>query len=189
MSDGRRAPDATSASPHRPASTCTCEVVLRSHGGRKLPHREVALLVPVARRLRLWSRGWFEPVLPPVERTRASRDRSAVLLSRHLTGRGFIDDGGAVIGDGVQTGNTSSLGPGILVGRRGRIDSGLTLAIRAVPEHSVVTAPHRADIAADGRFVVRPWRSPLSASGWWATRPGPSAGSGDGNRVGWAARC
>ncbi|MDX3376488.1 transferase [Streptomyces sp. ME02-6991-2A] len=51
---------------------------------------------------------------------------------------------GAVIGDRVQTGNNISLGPGILVGRSSQIDSGVTLAIRAVPENSVVTAPHTA---------------------------------------------
>lgn len=51
---------------------------------------------------------------------------------------------GAVIGDRVQTGNNISLGPGILVGRSSQIDSGVTLAIRAVPDNSVVTAPHTA---------------------------------------------
>ncbi|KND25560.1 transferase [Streptomyces anulatus] len=51
---------------------------------------------------------------------------------------------GAVIGDKVQTGNNISLGPGILVGRSSQIDSGVTLAIRAVPENTVVTAPHTA---------------------------------------------
>lgn len=51
---------------------------------------------------------------------------------------------GAVIGDRVQTGNNISLGPGVLVGRHSQIDSGVTLAIRAVPENSVVTAPHTA---------------------------------------------
>lgn len=34
--------------------------------------------------------------------------------------------------------------PGILIGRSSQIDSGVTLAIRAVPENSVVTAPHTA---------------------------------------------
>ena len=52
---------------------------------------------------------------------------------------------GAVIGDGTQTGNNISLGPGVAVGRNCRIDSGVTLAARVVPECSVVSSPHTAD--------------------------------------------
>ncbi|MFD9428482.1 MULTISPECIES: transferase [unclassified Streptomyces] len=51
---------------------------------------------------------------------------------------------GAVIGDGTQTGNMISLGPGVVVGRDSQINSGVTLAIRAVPARSVISAPHTA---------------------------------------------
>lgn len=51
---------------------------------------------------------------------------------------------GAVIGDGTQTGSNISLGPGVAIGRHTQINSGVTLAIRAVPEHSAITAPHTA---------------------------------------------
>nr|WP_274536137.1 hypothetical protein [Streptomyces sp. CB03234] len=49
------------------------------------------------------------------------------------------------MGDNVQTGNNISLGPGVAVGRRTCINSGVTLAARAVPEDSTITAPHTAD--------------------------------------------
>ncbi|MFI1962892.1 transferase [Streptomyces pathocidini] len=53
---------------------------------------------------------------------------------------------GALIGDGVQTGNNISLGPGVAIGRGCRITSGVTLAARAVPAHSTVGAPHVSDV-------------------------------------------
>ncbi|OEJ22261.1 transferase [Streptomyces subrutilus] len=49
---------------------------------------------------------------------------------------------GAVLGDHTQTGNSISLGPGLAVGRHCRINSGVSLAIRTVPDHSTVTAPY-----------------------------------------------
>ncbi|MER6522831.1 MULTISPECIES: DapH/DapD/GlmU-related protein [unclassified Streptomyces] len=48
---------------------------------------------------------------------------------------------GAVIGDDTQTGNNISIGPGVTIGRRCRITSGVTLAIRTVPRDCTVTAP------------------------------------------------
>ncbi|MGV9349453.1 transferase [Streptomyces spiralis] len=48
---------------------------------------------------------------------------------------------GALIGDRVQTGNNISLGPGLDT----RIASGVTLAARTLPHHSVITAPHTSD--------------------------------------------
>ncbi|WP_206507116.1 transferase [Streptomyces chrestomyceticus] len=54
---------------------------------------------------------------------------------------------GGVIGDGCQTGNTISLGPGIAIGPRCRIAGGVTLTGRTVPADSIVTAPHTADIS------------------------------------------
>ncbi|MEV0581187.1 transferase [Streptomyces sp. NPDC050392] len=53
---------------------------------------------------------------------------------------------GALIGDRVQTGNSISIGPGIVLGRDCRIASGVTLAGRTIPDHSVITAPHTADV-------------------------------------------
>ncbi|MCP3817529.1 transferase [Streptomyces sp. A3M-1-3] len=52
---------------------------------------------------------------------------------------------GAVIGDRVQTGSSIGLGPGVAIGRDSRISSGVTLAGRAIPDHSVLSAPHTAD--------------------------------------------
>ncbi|MEV6398036.1 hypothetical protein AB0M39_25235 [Streptomyces sp. NPDC051907] len=49
---------------------------------------------------------------------------------------------GAVIGDDTQTGNSISIGPGVAIGRRCQITSGVALAIRAVPKDCTVTAPH-----------------------------------------------
>ncbi len=60
---------------------------------------------------------------------------------------------GALIGDQTQTGNTISLGPGLAVGRHCRISSGVTLAIRTVPDHSMVTAPHTAQARIHPRRV------------------------------------
>ncbi|AXI79962.1 LbetaH domain-containing protein [Peterkaempfera bronchialis] len=53
---------------------------------------------------------------------------------------------GALIGDGVQTGNNISLGPGVAIGRNCRISSGVTLAGRVIEEGSVISAPHVADV-------------------------------------------
>ncbi|WUC32687.1 hypothetical protein OG927_35445 (plasmid) [Streptomyces clavifer] len=39
-----------------------------------------------------------------------------------------------------------SLGPGIALGRRCRIASGVTLAARIVPDDTTITAPHTADM-------------------------------------------
>ncbi|MER5357812.1 transferase [Streptomyces sp. NPDC002785] len=49
---------------------------------------------------------------------------------------------GAVIGDDTQTGNNISIGPGVAIGRRCHITSGVALAIRAIPKDCTVTAPH-----------------------------------------------
>ncbi|WP_260476148.1 hypothetical protein [Streptomyces sp. WAC 06783] len=48
---------------------------------------------------------------------------------------------GGILGDGCQTGNTISLGPGIAIGPHCRIASGVTLADRSVPADSSITAP------------------------------------------------
>ncbi|THA45638.1 transferase [Streptomyces sp. A1136] len=62
------------------------------------------------------------------------------------TGSGLYRSGttqfGAVIGDDTQTGNNISIGPGVAIGRRCQITSGVTLAIRTVPKDCTVTAPH-----------------------------------------------
>ncbi|MFD7667456.1 hypothetical protein [Streptomyces sp. NPDC059788] len=52
---------------------------------------------------------------------------------------------GGILGDGCQTGNTISLGPGIAIGPRCRIASGATLTGGTVPADSIITAPHTAD--------------------------------------------
>ncbi|MFD7259963.1 hypothetical protein [Streptomyces sp. NPDC059874] len=65
---------------------------------------------------------------------------------------------GALIGDHTQTGNNISLGPGVAIGRHTRINSGVTLAIRTVPDHSVVTAPHTGEAKVHSR---RPARDPV----------------------------
>lgn len=62
---------------------------------------------------------------------------------------------GAVIGDRCQTGNTISLGPGLLIGRDCRIASGVTLAARTLPDGSIVTAPHTADTHVRQRPTTR----------------------------------
>ncbi|MFK8908213.1 transferase [Streptomyces sp. YS-3] len=61
---------------------------------------------------------------------------------------------GALIGDGTQTGNNISLGPGIAVGRDCRIGSGVTLAARIVPERHAVSAPHIAETHIHRRRVA-----------------------------------
>ncbi|MEU1016875.1 MULTISPECIES: transferase [unclassified Streptomyces] len=53
---------------------------------------------------------------------------------------------GALIGDRCQTGNSISLGPGLAIGRDCRISSGVTLAGRAIPERSAISAPHTTDV-------------------------------------------
>lgn len=53
---------------------------------------------------------------------------------------------GAVIGDDTQTGNNISIGPGVAIGRRCQIISGVALAIRAIPKDSAVTAPHATEV-------------------------------------------
>ncbi|MFE1377650.1 transferase [Streptomyces sp. NPDC058740] len=63
---------------------------------------------------------------------------------------------GGVIGDGVQTGNNIALGPGIAIGRRTRINSGVTLAARIVPPDSIITAPHTADTTVRSRRGIKP---------------------------------
>jgi UDP-3-O-[3-hydroxymyristoyl] glucosamine N-acyltransferase len=60
---------------------------------------------------------------------------------------------GALLGDGVQTGNNISLGPGLALGRYARIASGVTLAGRTLPERSIVTAPHTAEARTRKRRV------------------------------------
>ncbi|MEV0927793.1 hypothetical protein AB0I99_22150 [Streptomyces spongiicola] len=49
---------------------------------------------------------------------------------------------GAVIGDDTQTGNSISIGPGVAIGRRCQITSGVALAIRGIPQDCTVSAPH-----------------------------------------------
>ncbi|MGW1765540.1 transferase [Streptomyces sp. NPDC002073] len=49
---------------------------------------------------------------------------------------------GAVIGDDTQTGTNISIGPGVALGRRCRLTTGLTLAIRTMPKGCTLTAPH-----------------------------------------------
>ncbi|MEU1075189.1 MULTISPECIES: transferase [unclassified Streptomyces] len=61
---------------------------------------------------------------------------------------------GALIGDGTQTGNNISLGPGVAVGRDCRIGSGVTLAARIVPERHAVSAPHIAQTRVHRRRVA-----------------------------------
>ncbi|MFI1170499.1 transferase [Streptomyces melanogenes] len=63
---------------------------------------------------------------------------------------------GALIGDGTQTGNTISLGPGVAVGRNCRIDSGVTFAARIVPACSVISSPHTVDTRVRRRRKIRP---------------------------------
>lgn len=63
---------------------------------------------------------------------------------------------GALIGDRVQTGNSISLGPGLAIGRDCRIASGVTLACRAIADHSVITAPHTAEAHIRQRPPQRP---------------------------------
>lgn len=58
---------------------------------------------------------------------------------------------GAVIGDDTQTGNNISIGPGVAIGRRCQIASGVTLAIRTVPEDFTATAPHTAETSVHPR--------------------------------------
>ncbi|MFH9426211.1 hypothetical protein [Streptomyces sp. NPDC017529] len=48
-----------------------------------------------------------------------------------------------MIGDGCQTGNTISLGPGIAIGPRCRIASGVTLAGCTVDANIVIIGRHR----------------------------------------------
>ncbi|WP_406512989.1 transferase [Streptomyces sp. NBC_00161] len=60
---------------------------------------------------------------------------------------------GAVIGDDTQTGNNISIGPGAAIGRRCQITSGVSLAIRTVPEDCTVTAPHVSEVSVRRRRV------------------------------------
>ncbi|MGY0061673.1 transferase [Streptomyces sp. LZ34] len=62
---------------------------------------------------------------------------------------------GALIGERVQTGNSISLGPGLALGRDCRIASGVTLAGRTIPDHSVITAPHTATVHVRRRSAHR----------------------------------
>ncbi|WP_234436147.1 hypothetical protein [Streptomyces sp. NRRL S-813] len=89
---------------------------------------------------------------------------------------------GALIGDRVQTGNSISLGPGLALGRDTRIASGVTLAARAIPDHSVITAPHLSDAQVrehecehrasrtrwqqDARQQLRDGRGPMATAPW-----------------------
>ncbi|MFC5802013.1 transferase [Streptomyces formicae] len=70
---------------------------------------------------------------------------------------------GALIGDRVQTGNRISLGPGLALGRDCRIASGVTLAARTIPDHSVITAPHASDVHIRQRPAHR-GRTPVPGS-------------------------
>ncbi|KOU67558.1 transferase [Streptomyces sp. WM4235] len=76
------------------------------------------------------------------------------------TGAGIYRTGtpqfGALIGDGTQTGNNISLGPGVAVGRHTQINSGVTLAIRDIPAFSAVTAPHIASTRVHSRRARSP---------------------------------
>ncbi|AWN24828.1 transferase [Streptomyces sp. NEAU-S7GS2] len=62
----------------------------------------------------------------------------------------------ALIGDRVQTGNSISLGPGVVVGRGTSISSGVMLAARWLPAEHHVAAPHVTDAH------VRPRLRPLT---------------------------
>lgn len=61
---------------------------------------------------------------------------------------------GAVIGDDTQTGNNISIGPGVAIGRRCQINSGVHIAIRTVPDSCVVTAPRAAETSLRRRRVA-----------------------------------
>ncbi|UUU45013.1 transferase [Streptomyces sp. NBC_00162] len=72
-------------------------------------------------------------------------DREVIIRTHDGIYRCGTPQFGALIGDGTQTGNSISLGPGVAIGRHVRINSGVTLAIRSIPDYSVVTAPHTAE--------------------------------------------
>ncbi|MFD6534936.1 LbetaH domain-containing protein [Streptomyces goshikiensis] len=74
-----------------------------------------------------------------------SPDREVIIRTDAGIYRTGTPQFGAVIGDGTQTGSNISLGPGVAIGRHSQINSGVTLAIRTIPEHCAVTAPHTAE--------------------------------------------
>ncbi|MEU7065354.1 hypothetical protein [Streptomyces sp. NPDC046161] len=74
-------------------------------------------------------------------------DREAIMRTASGLYRSGTTRFGAVIGDGTQTGNNISIGPGVAIGRRCRIAGGMTVAIRTVPDGCTVTAPHTAEIS------------------------------------------
>ncbi|MFF4668672.1 transferase [Streptomyces sp. NPDC001279] len=72
---------------------------------------------------------------------------------------------GAVIGDDTQTGNNISIGPGVVIGRRCQITSGVALAIRAIPKDCTVTAPHAMEADVRRRRAFTPDRTTDEATG------------------------
>ncbi|QGV80945.1 transferase [Streptomyces ficellus] len=72
-------------------------------------------------------------------------DREVIMRTPTGLYRSGTTQFGAVIGDDTQTGNNISIGPGVAIGRRCQITSGVTLAIRAVPDDCTVTAPYAAE--------------------------------------------
>ncbi|MFI5827591.1 hypothetical protein ACIA6C_10050 [Streptomyces sp. NPDC051578] len=69
-------------------------------------------------------------------------DREVIMRTASGMYRSGTTRFGAVIGDGTQTGNNISIGPGVAIGRRCQIAGGVTVAIRTVPDDCTVTAPH-----------------------------------------------
>lgn len=72
-------------------------------------------------------------------------DREVIMRTPTGLFRSGTTQFGAVIGDDTQTGNNISIGPGAAIGRRCQITSGVTLAIRTVPDDCTVTAPRAAE--------------------------------------------
>ncbi|MFD5425494.1 transferase [Streptomyces sp. NPDC127084] len=87
-------------------------------------------------------------------------DREVILRTRLGIYRTGTPQFGAVIGDGTQTGTNISLGPGVAIGRHSQINTGVTLALRAIPEHSIVTAPHTAEAHVHSRRSRRSSEAP-----------------------------
>ncbi|MDX5565786.1 transferase [Streptomyces sp. ID05-04B] len=72
-------------------------------------------------------------------------DREVIMRTTDGLYRSGTTQFGALIGDDTQTGNNISIGPGVAVGRRCQITSGVCLAIRTVPQDCTITAPHAMD--------------------------------------------
>ncbi|WP_330335458.1 transferase (plasmid) [Streptomyces sp. NBC_00536] len=72
-------------------------------------------------------------------------DREVIMRTASGLYRSGTTRFGALIGDDTQTGTNIGIGPGVAIGRRCQITSGVTLAIRTVPNDCTVTAPHSAE--------------------------------------------